>query len=357
MNSIFRISFFLLILSFKALSQDSAFVYYDTDKYYVKPQFKNELNKKIDDLGDLKDYYFVLTAHTDSVAGVRYNQVLSENRAKSVVEILLKKGVDRDSISISPNGELNPNYNNSSVNGRAKNRAVRITWKNTGEIEVFKIQIFPIGSDTTVIRTNNDCVLKVPPSSFIKSSGGSVPNGQINVYIKEYPRPSDMIVGEIPMYSRKERIMYDSYGMFSIKAFLNDTYQLALRPNSEILVNCPLPEDVDGIDFYKFNEFKDEWKSLDGVENIALYEPENRELDHYIDTFVKGEDKEAPIDTILKSNSNPTEADSVKNTKSKKKRKLKWFRLRFLFGVPLPSIGLSKYKKTVKDAKSGKGKR
>lgn len=357
MNLPFRVSilgFVFIIFCTSAFSQDSAFVYYDTDKYVVKPHFKKELNNRLDDLGDLKKYFFILTGHTDSVAGIQYNQVLSKNRATSIVAILLNKGIEKDSISIGYKGELNPSYNNSSINGRAKNRAVRITWRNTGELEVFLVQKFPIGMDTTIIRTNNNCVLKVPPSSFMTSKGKNIGKGNINIYIKEYPNPAEMILGEIPMFSAKEKIMYDSYGMFSIKAFLNDTFELALKPKSEILVTCPLSDSTKGIKFFKFNEFKDEWKSLSNIDNIAKHETEQREVYHFVDTLIKSKNDDDANDTASYDPSNKFVSDSLKSGKEKEKiRKWKWFSFRF--GLSFPKRK-SRYKKTIKDVKSEKNR-
>ncbi len=60
--------------------------------------------------------------HTDSIASEPYNQKLSEARAQSVLEELQNLGVNGDVMSSSGRGELEPVADNSTAEGRLKNR-------------------------------------------------------------------------------------------------------------------------------------------------------------------------------------------------------------------------------------------
>lgn len=68
--------------------------------------------------------------HTDDVGGDAYNQRLSESRARSVVNYLIKKGVDATRMTSRGFGESRPIADNATVEGRAKNRRTEFTIMN-----------------------------------------------------------------------------------------------------------------------------------------------------------------------------------------------------------------------------------
>lgn len=68
-----------------------------------------------------------VSGHTDSVGKDAYNQKLSEKRAHSVVEYLIKSGVPRSSfVSVTGAGESHPVADNKTAEGRALNRRTEI---------------------------------------------------------------------------------------------------------------------------------------------------------------------------------------------------------------------------------------
>jgi outer membrane protein OmpA-like peptidoglycan-associated protein len=68
----------------------------------------------------------VIEGHTDNIGGEKANQLLSENRAKSVVTALTKLGVSSALLSASGFGAANPVADNTTITGRAKNRRVTV---------------------------------------------------------------------------------------------------------------------------------------------------------------------------------------------------------------------------------------
>lgn len=68
----------------------------------------------------------VVEGYTDSVGDDAYNQKLSEERAKSVRDYLVSKGVESNRISSVGKGESSPVSDNTSPEGRANNRRVEI---------------------------------------------------------------------------------------------------------------------------------------------------------------------------------------------------------------------------------------
>jgi outer membrane protein OmpA-like peptidoglycan-associated protein len=68
-----------------------------------------------------------IVGHTDSVGSESMNQVLSERRAASVRDALVRDGVSPSRIVTRGAGELRPIADNSTPEGRARNRRVDIT--------------------------------------------------------------------------------------------------------------------------------------------------------------------------------------------------------------------------------------
>ena len=66
--------------------------------------------------------------HEHSMDGdEKENMVLSENRAKSVYDFLIKSGISEDRLTFKGFGESVPIYNNSTSEGRSKNRRTECT--------------------------------------------------------------------------------------------------------------------------------------------------------------------------------------------------------------------------------------
>ena len=65
-----------------------------------------------------------LIGHTDNIGSYGFNINLSRNRAKVVMEYLVKQGVARDKITTEGFGSNRPAADNTTEQGRAKNRRV-----------------------------------------------------------------------------------------------------------------------------------------------------------------------------------------------------------------------------------------
>lgn len=70
-----------------------------------------------------------VTGHTDSIGEASYNMWLSERRAKSVADYLIKQGINRGIISSKGMGESQPVATNMYKAGRLQNRRVEIDLK------------------------------------------------------------------------------------------------------------------------------------------------------------------------------------------------------------------------------------
>lgn len=72
------------------------------------------------------DMYININGHTDNVGSDEYNQKLSENRARSVYNYFVEKGISKDNMEINGFGSKYPISTNETDEGRAMNRRVEI---------------------------------------------------------------------------------------------------------------------------------------------------------------------------------------------------------------------------------------
>jgi peptidoglycan-associated lipoprotein len=80
-------------------------IYYDYDKWDIRPEAAQELDKLVKIFHDNPKLVFELGSHTDSRGGDIYNLVLSDARAQAAVNYLIRNGVSPDQISAKGYGE------------------------------------------------------------------------------------------------------------------------------------------------------------------------------------------------------------------------------------------------------------
>ena len=99
-------------------------IYFAFDKSEVLQQSYNALVKLKELLEKNPGMTIELRGHTDNQGTVEHNQKLSEERAKSVVKHLVAMGIDKERLSWRGFGKSDPVADNSSAEGRQKNRRV-----------------------------------------------------------------------------------------------------------------------------------------------------------------------------------------------------------------------------------------
>lgn len=101
-------------------------VFFDTEKYNINAQSANSLDKLANIFKEYPNSEILIEGHTDSTGADAYNLTLSKNRAQSVTDYLRNKGVASNRMETKWYGEEQPKYDNSTVEGRAKNRRVEL---------------------------------------------------------------------------------------------------------------------------------------------------------------------------------------------------------------------------------------
>jgi outer membrane protein OmpA-like peptidoglycan-associated protein len=99
-------------------------VYFDFDKYDLRPESFVELNRVVDFLNEHPSIKIEMSAHTDSYGSDEYNFKLSDNRAASVRTYLLSKGIAEDRVVSKGYGETKPQVDNDTDEHRQINRRV-----------------------------------------------------------------------------------------------------------------------------------------------------------------------------------------------------------------------------------------
>jgi len=101
-------------------------VLFDFDKIDIKPNGRRILDRLVKFLNENRDKRIDLEGHTDWIGTEKYNQGLSERRAASVRNYLIKMGVSSSRITTRGFGEARHIANNQTSEGRAKNRRVEV---------------------------------------------------------------------------------------------------------------------------------------------------------------------------------------------------------------------------------------
>ena len=97
-------------------------IFFDTNKFDLKPESRAELDKLIEFMGQNPSVRIEISGHTDNVGNDVLNQKLSENRAKAVFEYLVAHNINPARLVYKGYGKTQPLVPNTSDENRSKNR-------------------------------------------------------------------------------------------------------------------------------------------------------------------------------------------------------------------------------------------
>ncbi|MET0390401.1 MAG: OmpA family protein [Polyangiales bacterium] len=105
-------------------------VLFTSGEYQLTGEAQQKLGLIADTLRpQAKNHEIVVEGHTDSKGTPTSNQLLSENRARAVMEFLISRGLPPSSLTSVGIGQARPIADNGSAEGRANNRRVEIVIK------------------------------------------------------------------------------------------------------------------------------------------------------------------------------------------------------------------------------------
>jgi outer membrane protein OmpA-like peptidoglycan-associated protein len=115
-------------------------IYYEFAKYDIRPDAAAELDKLVQLLNDNPEIKIELSSHTDSVDTHEFNLVLSQRRAESAVNYMIRKGIAPDRLIAKGYGESRPIARNTNPDGtdnpegRQRNRRTEFKILEVGAI-------------------------------------------------------------------------------------------------------------------------------------------------------------------------------------------------------------------------------
>lgn len=101
-------------------------VFFDTGSAVIRQNSYNELNELFEYLSLKESLIVEIAGHTDNVGDDNSNLILSQNRAESVRNWLIRKGITPDHIIAKGYGETQPVAHNDSNEGKQKNRRTEV---------------------------------------------------------------------------------------------------------------------------------------------------------------------------------------------------------------------------------------
>lgn len=97
-------------------------IFFETNRYELSPASLTELDKLVVLLNENPTLKIEISGHTDNVGKAETNLLLSDNRAKAVVDYLVDKKIDAKRLSAKGYGLTKPVADNATEEGRAQNR-------------------------------------------------------------------------------------------------------------------------------------------------------------------------------------------------------------------------------------------
>ncbi len=97
---------------------------FDVGRSTIKPESMGEINRIVRLMNENPTLKFSVEGHTDSTGNAASNQTLSEARSQAIVDKLVELGIAADRLTAVGKGQSTPIADNSTDEGRAKNRRV-----------------------------------------------------------------------------------------------------------------------------------------------------------------------------------------------------------------------------------------
>jgi hypothetical protein len=224
-------------------------VYFETNQSQLSSESQGYLRLLTDSVKKYATYTIELKGHTDADGSDDTNQKLSEKRIGSVKSVLEKNGILQNNITITAFGEKTPLAENTTVEGKQRNRCVEMLitfyppntnlpalassntyqsilqlYKDLGQTpQYFKINT---GRDTT-ITGQKGTILFIPKNAF----QGAPINAIVDFRLKEAYSFADIVAENLNTHSSDK--LLQTGGMFYADAFYNGQ-SLALKNNLKV---------------------------------------------------------------------------------------------------------------------------
>ena len=103
---------------------------FENNSYVVDEASKAKVKKFANFLKDRIEFTTQIIGHTNSIGSIADNQILSDNRANAVKDLIVEYGVAQDRVTSLGKGESSPIASNKTAEGLAKNRRIEAVLNN-----------------------------------------------------------------------------------------------------------------------------------------------------------------------------------------------------------------------------------
>ncbi|WP_240990815.1 OmpA family protein [Psychrobacter sp. TB47] len=134
---------------------------FEVDKAFIPDVNKAFLDRAAKIMTDVPDMNLMIIGYTDSQASDAYNLKLSRDRAESVKEYLVSQGIDASKLSTKGMGETDPIADNSTEQGRFRNRRIEflVNDETVSANDGMTITNNALDPDLNPLDSNNDDLL------------------------------------------------------------------------------------------------------------------------------------------------------------------------------------------------------
>ncbi len=101
-------------------------IFFGGGSYYIDNEQIQELSDFLHQFVPIEEYEFFIQSHTDNIGSMEYNNWLSGMRGSAVHREMVGWGVPSEFISNQDFGELAPDFDNNTWEGRIRNRRVDV---------------------------------------------------------------------------------------------------------------------------------------------------------------------------------------------------------------------------------------
>ena len=121
-----EISANILLDSLQQNGSIALYINFETGKSSIQPESQPIIDQLVEMLKTEASIKISIEGHTDNIGTAAANLVLSQNRAKAVMDAIIAKGIDKTRLSSKRWGQGKPVADNSTDDGKARNRRVEI---------------------------------------------------------------------------------------------------------------------------------------------------------------------------------------------------------------------------------------
>jgi OmpA family len=242
-------------------------IYFETAKFDLTTDSKTALDNLADSLKSFQTYKIFIKGNTDNIGDSIFNKKLSEQRVLATQQYFISKGISPTVFSTSAFGEEKPIGDNSTEEGKQKNRRVDISISFTRPIPIdssqFLPSIFELYKQTerkphefcinptrdTLLRCAKGTIVYVKANSFKISN--SCKTNCITIKIKEDFLKSDMILDNLSTTSNGKII--ETQGMVYTEANDCKGNKLNLIKGKDLVIMLPTDKVIPNAKIFQGN--------------------------------------------------------------------------------------------------------